>query len=354
MMKSAIARHSLKPLLLRGFPACRLQAPVCQVLLPRQLHGAAHQESTQPQSPNAQQVEGYNGRAEDSGRLWNGIPNHIWSEEEVQERLGSLWQHRPVTRWDKVMHKIMWGLYRGFNWMTGFKPVNTPVRAVEWRLIVLESVAGVPGFLAAMMRHFRSLRTLQRDHGWIHTLLEEAENERMHLLVCMSRFEAGLVTRCLCQAAQVTMTPFLGVLYLIKPEAVHRFVGYLEETACLTYANIIQQVETPGTPLHDAWGKLPAPKLAVVYWRLKEDAMWLDCLKCMFADECNHRDVNHTFASMNANDPNPFVEKHKKDAIIAWRMEKEDQHTDLWLGCAQTLTTKTKAPTKGGEVHATT
>eukprot|EP00971_Amphidinium_carterae_P286929 5696322-Amphidinium_carterae.1 len=46
---------------------------------------------------------------------------------------------------------------------------------------------------------------------------------------------------------------------------------------------------------------------------LKEDAMWLDCLKCMFADECNHRDVNHTFASMNANDPNPFVEKHKKD-----------------------------------------
>lgn len=25
----------------------------------------------------------------------------------------------------------------------------------------------------------RSLRKMERDHGWIHTLLEEAENERM-------------------------------------------------------------------------------------------------------------------------------------------------------------------------------
>ena len=33
-----------------------------------------------------------------------------------------------------------------------------------------------------MLRHLRSLRRMNRDHGWIHTLLEEAENERMHLL----------------------------------------------------------------------------------------------------------------------------------------------------------------------------
>ena len=29
------------------------------------------------------------------------------------------------------------------------------------------------------MRHMRSLRSMRRDNGWIHTLLEEAENERM-------------------------------------------------------------------------------------------------------------------------------------------------------------------------------
>mmetsp|Transcript_38548 Transcript_38548/g.90573 ORF Transcript_38548/g.90573 Transcript_38548/m.90573 type:complete len:200 (-) Transcript_38548:175-774(-) len=190
-----------------------------------------------------------------------------------------------------------------------------------------------------MFRHFRSLRTLQRDHGWIHTLLEEAENERMHLLVCMSRFEAGLVTRCLVQAAQVVMTPFLASVYLVNPAAVHRFVGYLEETACMTYANIIHQVETPGTPLHKEWHNLPAPKLAIVYWKLKEDAMWVDVLKCMFADECNHRDVNHTFASMKTDDPNPFVEKHKKDAMHAWRLEEGTAE----LGDSQTLSAKAGA-----------
>ena len=110
------------------------------------------------------------------------------------------------------------------------------------RLIVLESFAGVPGFLAAGFRHFYSLRTLQRDHGAIFTFLEEAENERMHLLVCLQMFEANSVTKALVVAAQVSMTPFLALVYAVKPAALHRFVGYLEETAVETYANIIEHV----------------------------------------------------------------------------------------------------------------
>ena len=31
------------------------------------------------------------------------------------------------------------------------------------RVIFLETVAGIPGFVAAMVRHFKSLRTFQRD-----------------------------------------------------------------------------------------------------------------------------------------------------------------------------------------------
>lgn len=57
--------------------------------------------------------------------------------------------------------------------------------------------------LGGMFRHFRSLRQLERDHGFIFTLLEEAENERMHLIVCMSFFEAGPATRAAVQLAQV-------------------------------------------------------------------------------------------------------------------------------------------------------
>ena len=44
-----------------------------------------------------------------------------------------------------------------------------------------------------MLRHMRSLRTMERDHGWIHTLLEEAENERMHLLTFMTLRWVGVV-----------------------------------------------------------------------------------------------------------------------------------------------------------------
>lgn len=39
------------------------------------------------------------------------------------------------------------------------------------RIIFLETVAGVPGMVAAMTRHLQSLRRMRRDHGWIHTLL---------------------------------------------------------------------------------------------------------------------------------------------------------------------------------------
>lgn len=265
------------------------------------------------------------------------MPNHLWTQSEVQDRLANLYQHRPVTAPDKIAHGVMWGLYKCFNKITGYKAENTPVKAVEWRLIVLESVAGVPGFMAAMFRHFRSLRRLQRDHGWIHTLLEEAENERMHLLVCMKMFDAGPLTRTMVLGAQVLVTPCLGAVYLVRPQSVHRFVGYLEETACLTYANIIHQVETPGTPLNAAWADLPAPEFARNYWKLPDDAKWLDTLKCMFADECNHRDVNHTFAETATDSPNPFSDHLRTRAATAWRMGQAGEKTDL--GCRKTLTT---------------
>ncbi|CAM9124128.1 unnamed protein product [Ectocarpus fasciculatus] len=199
----------------------------------------------------------------------------------------------------------MYGAYHTFNFVTGYTPVNPAVKAIEWRLIILESVAGVPGFVAAGFRHFRSLRRLDRDHGWIATLLEEAENERMHLLVCLKMFETSLVTRTMVVAAQMVLTPILMGVYIVHPKSMHRFVGYLEETACHTYADIIRHVETPGTHLHDAWSEVPAPAIAKGYWKLPQDAKFVEALKCMFADETHHRDVNHTFASMKSDDPNP-------------------------------------------------
>ena len=172
-------------------------------------------------------------------------------------------------------------MYHSFNFMTGYEHGNPSVRSIEWRLLILESIAGVPGFVAAGFRHFKSLRTLQRDHGWISTLLEEAENERMHLLVCLKMFHASYITRALVVAAQMTITPFLMGVYLVNPRAMHRFVGYLEETACYTYTSVIAHAETPGTKLYEAWHNLPAPAIAKGYWKLSNDATWIDTLKCM-------------------------------------------------------------------------
>ena len=49
--------------------------------------------------------------------------------------------------------------------------------------------------VGAMVRHLVSLRRFKRDQGWIHTLLEEAENERMHLMTAMRVGNPGLVMR---------------------------------------------------------------------------------------------------------------------------------------------------------------
>ena len=158
--------------------------------------------------------------------------NHIWSNDEL-DRV-SIEKHEPVTMSDHLMKSIMNVLYHGFNLVTGYDPVDPSPRSVAWRLIILESFAGVPGFVAAGFRHFYSLRTLKRDHGAIYTFLEEAENERMHLLVCLKMFEASPITRALCVAAQFGMTPFLALTYAVHPGSMHRFVGYLEETAVQT------------------------------------------------------------------------------------------------------------------------
>jgi len=226
-------------------------------------------------------------------------------------------KHVPQGVGDFVLQKLVRVCYHAFNFVTGYNHVDPPTTSIGYRLIILESVAGVPGMLGGMFRHFRSLRQLERDHGFIFTLLEEAENERMHLLVCMGFFQAGPFTRAVVAAGQVALTPFLAALYLVKPQLLHRFVGYLEETAVHTYTNIVKLTLTPGTQLHEEWCRVPAPQTAIDYWKLPADALWVDALKRMLADESHHRDVNHALASMTQEQlfgkDNPFTHEHIAD-----------------------------------------
>jgi len=94
--------------------------------------------------------------------------NKIWSPDELEAKLQTFNDvHVPETYSDRIMHTIMYyGLYHPFNLITGYTHIDPSPKSIEWRLIILESFAGVPGFVAAGFRHFRSLRMLRKDYGW--------------------------------------------------------------------------------------------------------------------------------------------------------------------------------------------
>jgi hypothetical protein len=124
--------------------------------------------------------------------------------------------------------------------MTSYDPDK--MREREWlnRLIFLETVAGVPGMIGGMQRHMRSLRTLERDHGWIHHLLQEAENERMHLFFFLNLRSPGIMFRSLIAVTQGIFFNAFFLAYMISPSFCHRFVGHLEEQAVHTYTILLE------------------------------------------------------------------------------------------------------------------
>ncbi|KAF2659497.1 alternative oxidase [Lophiostoma macrostomum CBS 122681] len=178
------------------------------------------------------------------------------------------------------------------------------------RNVFLESVAGVPGMVAGMLRHLHSMRRMKRDNGWIETLLEESFNERMHLLTFLKMSEPGLFMRTMVLGAQGVWFNALFIAYLMSPRTVHRFVGYLEEEAVITYTRQINDIEAGRLP---KWEKLEAPQIAIDYWKMPEGNRTMkDLLLYIRADESKHREVNHTLGNLDQkNDPNPYVSEYK-------------------------------------------
>eukprot|EP01023_Acetabularia_acetabulum_P050802 TRINITY_DN5529_c0_g1_i1.p1 TRINITY_DN5529_c0_g1~~TRINITY_DN5529_c0_g1_i1.p1 ORF type:complete len:370 (+),score=57.87 TRINITY_DN5529_c0_g1_i1:125-1111(+) len=207
----------------------------------------------------------------------------------------------PQNVTDKVAFHAIQSTRTIFDYVTGYGP---KMNEQQWlrRIIFLETVAGVPGMVGGMLRHLRSLRTMRRDHGWIHTLLEEAENERMHLLTFLKLREPGPLFRGFVILTQGIFFNTFFLAYLVSPTLCHRMVGYLEEEAIKTYSHCLHDIETGQL----GWAELPAPPIAIEYWKLPADASMRDVVLAVRADEACHSHVNHTFASMGPKDTNPF------------------------------------------------
>ena len=113
-----------------------------------------------------------------------------------------------------------------FDFLSGYERQcrrgTLDAKAALSRCIFLETVAGVPGMTAAMGRHLMSLRTMKRDNGWIHTLLEEAENERMHLMTFMELRRPGAMFRAGVIGTQALFTLGFMAAYIVNPRFCHR------------------------------------------------------------------------------------------------------------------------------------
>jgi len=159
------------------------------------------------------------------------------------------------------------------------------------RAVVLETVAGVPGMVAGMWQHLRSLRNMEPDdRGWIKTLLDEAENERMHLMIFIEIAKPNLLERALVLFAQLIFWHFYFILYVFFPRCAHRMIGYFENQAVISYTQYLEEIDAGKVE------NIPAPQIAIDYYNLAPTATLRDVVIAVRKDEQGHADVNHGMA----------------------------------------------------------
>lgn len=138
---------------------------------------------------------------------------------------------------------------------------------------------------------------MREDHGWIVTLLDEAENERMHLMTFVELVKPTPLERALVIVAQVLFYVWYALIYALSSRVAHRIVGYLEEEAVFSYTLYLEKIDNGG--IED----VPAPTVAINYWDLPQDARLRDVIVAIRNDEMRHQEVNHCMADKLGNRP---------------------------------------------------
>jgi ubiquinol oxidase len=179
----------------------------------------------------------------------------------------------------------------GFTKLLRFSADTFFAKRYGHRAIVLETVAAVPGMVGAMFTHLKCLRWMRDDQGWIRTLMEEAENERMHLMTFIEIAKPTWFERTVILLVQGVFLIGFSILYLLSAKTAHRVVGYFEEEAVTSYTLYLQEIDEGRSP------NVPAPAIARHYWKMADDATLRDVVLVVRDDEAHHRDVNHGFAS---------------------------------------------------------
>ena len=166
------------------------------------------------------------------------------------------------------------------------------------RAVVLETIAGVPGIVAGMWLHMKSLRKMKTGYGPdIREMLAEAENERMHLMFFIEIAQPNLLERYLVLVAQFLFMVFYFILYILDHKTAHKMVALFEEEAVKSYTEYLSLVENGGVE------NVPAPQLAIDYYNMDGDARLSDLIVRVRADEQHHSEVNHSYAASTSPRP---------------------------------------------------
>ncbi|KAF9173724.1 inducible alternative oxidase 2 [Mortierella sp. AD011] len=228
----------------------------------------------------------------------NETPNELLHEEHPKPMRDEFMGKKKLTTKDLEAIPIDLGFHRepsnASDWVAYHvvKSMRIPVdlffrKKYIHRVVALETVAAVPGMVAGLLRHLRSLRRCSHDGGWISHLLHEAENERMHLLTWMKVAQPTLLERFLVTAVQGVFFNVFFTLYILSDRTAHRVVGYLEEQAVISYTHMLDEIKA------GALENGPAPKIAIDYWNLEETATIRDVCLAMRLDEAVHMHTNH-------------------------------------------------------------
>ncbi|OAO18117.1 Alternative oxidase [Blastocystis sp. ATCC 50177/Nand II] len=205
------------------------------------------------------------------------------SNREYLTILESCWGEQPKRHPKGVSDRVASGIVNAL-----FKIGNAYFREnYILRAVFLESVASIPGLVCSNLHHLRCLRRLQPD-SWIKPLVDEAENERMHLLAVRTYTKLTAVQKLFIRITQFSFVTLFSFLFVFAPRTSHRLVGFLEEHAVDSYTEMIRRIDS------NTLENRPATQITKDYWGLPEDATLRDALLVIRADEADHRLVNHS------------------------------------------------------------
>ncbi|KAL7005460.1 inducible alternative oxidase 2 [Cystobasidiomycetes sp. EMM_F5] len=226
----------------------------------------------------------------------------VYTEEQVVH-------HEAKNVSDRFARSLVKMARYGFDLVTGYKHAS-PDAALK--------TAAARGQTNLSLEEMRKMGLVMDPKQWL-----------SHLLTFMKIAQPTWLMRAFIFAAQGVFYNAFFLGYLISPKTAHRFVGSLEEEAVYTYTVAIQELEAGRLP---EWENLAAPRIALDYWRMKEDAKMLDLLYAVRADEAGHRFTNHTFANVKDQDFNPFGIKEPDTKIQSASAGFTREEAMKWYG----------------------